>query len=333
MHKRILTYLTIILLTFVVASVYNPLTAFHGFAQGTCRTFTETGKQVCGRFLEYWQQNGGLAQQGLPLSNEFQEVSDLNGQTYTVQYFERAVFEKHPENARPFDVLLSQLGTFQFQRKYPGGDPSGSAPPQPTQAAPAPTQPAPPQSTGEQTVSGQSTKVSDPVTLKKGLAVFRMVHTNGDRNFIVHLVDMTGKDIEFLANEIGPVDMSAAGEVPADGQYLIEVDADGSWTVTITQPRGTYSPPPATQTFSGKGPTVTQLFSLKAGAARFQMEHKNGDSNFIVHLIDANTGRTVDFLANEIGPANLSTIENIRANGVFVLEIDADGDWNVTIQQ
>jgi hypothetical protein len=63
------------------------------------------------------------------------------------------------------------------------------------------------------------------------------------------------------------------------------------------------------------------------------MEHKNGDSNFIVHLIDANTGRTVDFLANEIGPANLSTIENIRANGVFVLEIDADGDWNVTIQQ
>ena len=37
-------------------------------AQDECVTFQETGKRVCGRFLEYWRQNGGLAQQGLPLS-------------------------------------------------------------------------------------------------------------------------------------------------------------------------------------------------------------------------------------------------------------------------
>src|SRR3954454_1885424 len=84
-------------------------------AQGSCLTFPETGKTVCGRFLQYWQQNGGLAQQGFPLTNEFKEVSDLNGQEYTVQYFERAVFEMHLENKAPYDVLLSQLGTFQFQ--------------------------------------------------------------------------------------------------------------------------------------------------------------------------------------------------------------------------
>jgi hypothetical protein len=107
-------------------------------AQSGCQTFRETGKNVCGRFLEYWQQNGGLAQQGLPLSNEFTEVSDLNGKPYTVQYFERAVFEKHPENARPYDVLLSQLGTFQFQRKYPGGDPSAGGQPQPPAPQPPP---------------------------------------------------------------------------------------------------------------------------------------------------------------------------------------------------
>jgi len=36
-----------------------------------------------------------------------------------VQYFERAVFELHPENAgTPFEVLLSQLGTFQAKNKY-----------------------------------------------------------------------------------------------------------------------------------------------------------------------------------------------------------------------
>jgi hypothetical protein len=68
----------------------------------------------------YWQQHGGVAQQGFPISDEFREVSDLNGQPYTVQYFERAVFEYHPEKQSPFDVLLSQLGRFQYQHKYPG---------------------------------------------------------------------------------------------------------------------------------------------------------------------------------------------------------------------
>jgi hypothetical protein len=100
-------------------------------SQPSCHTFPETGKTVCGRFLQYWQQNGGLAQQGFPISDEFTEVSDLNGQSYTVQYFERAVFEKHPENAPPFDVLLSQLGTFRFRAKYPNGEPAGAQVPPP----------------------------------------------------------------------------------------------------------------------------------------------------------------------------------------------------------
>jgi predicted metalloprotease len=80
--------------------------------------FPETGKRVGGRFLSYWRQNGGLPQQGYPISDEFVEISDLDGQPYTVQYFERAVFEYHPENAAPHDVLLSQLGTFRYAAKY-----------------------------------------------------------------------------------------------------------------------------------------------------------------------------------------------------------------------
>jgi YVTN family beta-propeller protein len=58
-------------------------------------------------------------QQGFPISDEFQEKSSLNGKVYTVQYFERAVFERHPENQPPYDVLLSQLGTFRYKAKYP----------------------------------------------------------------------------------------------------------------------------------------------------------------------------------------------------------------------
>src|SRR5689334_11384520 len=47
--------------------------------QTPCQTFSQTGHTVCGRFLIYWQQHGGLAQQGYPLSEEFTETSQLNG--------------------------------------------------------------------------------------------------------------------------------------------------------------------------------------------------------------------------------------------------------------
>ena len=88
------------------------------------RLFPETGHNVGGKFLSYWQSHGGLAQQGYPISEEFTEVSDLDGKSYTVQYFERAVFELHPENAAPFDVLLSQLGTFRYRAKYSAAQPA-----------------------------------------------------------------------------------------------------------------------------------------------------------------------------------------------------------------
>jgi plastocyanin len=91
------------------------------------RLFSETGRSLRGSFLAYWQANGGLAQQGFPISEEMIETSDTDGKFYTVQYFERAVFEYHPENQPPHNILLSLLGTFEYKRKYPNG-PSGQQP-------------------------------------------------------------------------------------------------------------------------------------------------------------------------------------------------------------
>src|SRR4051794_35101143 len=71
------------------------------YAQGASHTFPETGKTVSGRFLEYWTAHGALAQQGYPISEAMSEVSDTDGKTYMVQYFERAVFESHPEFPAP----------------------------------------------------------------------------------------------------------------------------------------------------------------------------------------------------------------------------------------
>ena len=70
--------------------------------------FAETSHNVGGNFLAYWRQHGGLAQFGYPLTEVF--TQHLAGGSYQVQYFERARFEAHPENAAPSDVLLGQFG-------------------------------------------------------------------------------------------------------------------------------------------------------------------------------------------------------------------------------
>lgn len=94
------------------------------FTVSGCTTFKETGKNMCGRFARYWREHGGLTQQGFPISAEMQEKSDTDGKNYTVQYFECAVLEYHPENAgKSSEVLLSLLGSFLYKQRYPGGAP------------------------------------------------------------------------------------------------------------------------------------------------------------------------------------------------------------------
>ncbi len=97
--------------------------AFQWLAEspGGDRTFfPESGHSLAGAFRGFWQGRGGLAAFGYPISEELTEVSQQDGQPYTVQYFERARFEYHPEHAgTPYEVQLGQLGR-QFLSERPG---------------------------------------------------------------------------------------------------------------------------------------------------------------------------------------------------------------------
>ena len=70
--------------------------------------FAEVPNCIEGRFAEYWQQNGGLPVFGFPISSA--TTQQVGGGSFLVQTFERNRFELHPENARPYDVLLGRLG-------------------------------------------------------------------------------------------------------------------------------------------------------------------------------------------------------------------------------
>jgi peptide/nickel transport system substrate-binding protein len=85
--------------------------------QGGSRNFPETKQTVSGRFLEVWNSVAPddatrIFINGYPITDAHQEQSLENGQVYTMQWFERARFEAHPENKAPYDVLLGRLGAF-----------------------------------------------------------------------------------------------------------------------------------------------------------------------------------------------------------------------------
>ncbi|MDQ3928595.1 MAG: S8 family peptidase [Chloroflexota bacterium] len=80
--------------------------------------FRETQHSLGGAFYQYWRQYGGLPIFGYPISEEMQEVSPIDGKTYTVQYFERNRFEYHPEfRGTRSEVLLGLLGVEMVRSK------------------------------------------------------------------------------------------------------------------------------------------------------------------------------------------------------------------------
>lgn len=232
MFKRTTYTAALLVMGIILGGILQPFQYLSVAAQPGCQTFKETGKTVCGRFLEYWQKNGGLAQQGLPLSGEFAEVSPLNGKSYTVQYFERAVFEKHPENAAPYDVLLSQLGTFQFKARYPNGDPAGSG--QPTQVPVA----------GESVhFNGESSIKTPPFALSGGTyEVTWSVDLKGESQalFVAYLRGIDNSFQDLLINEIVKEDGSKTGssfvyKVPK-GQFYFDITITrGAYDITLTK--------------------------------------------------------------------------------------------------
>lgn len=73
--------------------------------------FLESGHTLGGDFRPFWESKGGVQKLGYPISEEMQESSPLDGQTRTVQYFERGILELHQEYANTKDsVMLASVG-------------------------------------------------------------------------------------------------------------------------------------------------------------------------------------------------------------------------------
>ena len=106
--RKVTRFVVYAVMLVLVASVFVGISS-RSNAQADSKFFPETGKTVTQPFLNYWNNHGGLAQQGYPITDSYDEKNDDDGKIYRTQYFERARFEYHPENAgTPNDVLLGE---------------------------------------------------------------------------------------------------------------------------------------------------------------------------------------------------------------------------------
>jgi hypothetical protein len=258
-----------------------------------CTAFAETGHQVCGAFAAYWRANGGLERFGLPVTGEF--VTELEGQTYTVQYFERRRFELHPAIG-PNAVLLGLLGS-EVRANLTAPDPVG--------------------------FSGSGQQVTPEFSLPAAFTRVSFTH-QGQRNFIVKAYKAGGRE-ELLANAIGDYTGAALLQGAPGERLLLEVQADGAWTVQISAVEFDNS----AVNLSGRGDTVSALFTPPAvGPVPYAFTH-DGRRNFIVWLRCAGGD---DLAQNNIGPTSGTAVTRFR-NGPCLWEVRADGAWSITRAQ
>ena len=76
--------------------------------------------------------------------------------------------------------------------------------------------------------------------LNSGIAIFRMTH-DGSGDFIVSLLDSDGNPVvnsngvSPIVIEMGAFNGSIAVGIQRKGEYVLDITADGNWTVTVEQ--------------------------------------------------------------------------------------------------
>ena len=154
--------------------------------------------------------------------------------------------------------------------------------------------------------------------------------TGSPRGAVVS-IETTGVYSGVRAHPVSPAQLF--GLTP--GTYLMQVTADGTWRVELTQPvwDSGGSPP---FNWSGSGDDVKGPISLETGTRSVHITH-GGTANFVVELVTAD-GTTSEKLVNVTGVYDGSVDVKIHpiiglTPDIYGMIVTADGEWTVDFSE
>jgi hypothetical protein len=172
---------------------------------------------------------------------------------------------------------------------------------------------------------GQGARVETFNIARDSPLVVTAVH-RGAANFILELVG--SGDSQLLVNTIGNYSGAVAYADAAAGRYRMKVEADGAWTIWLTQPVPSASAKLIPGTVSGRGPTVIRIRTEEDLQPIADVTHR-GQANFIVELIGYGDNTGSQLLINQIGNYSGQTLVDDMPKGGYLLAVQADGLWSV----
>lgn len=171
---------------------------------------------------------------------------------------------------------------------------------------------------------GSGSEVLEDVSLDSGLTIVEATH-DGTSNFIVTLVPSEGTNT-IAINAIGAYDGATAALVK-QGTYMVDVAADGKWSLTIRQPRPS-SGDALPQSVEGEGSTVRGPFAFD-GTHTATGSH-DGRSNFIVQVYPLQ-GTFPTIVFNKIGSVD-GAETTFTHDGIGFVGVQADGSWSLRME-
>lgn len=182
---------------------------------------------------------------------------------------------------------------------------------------------------GTETFTGDGDSVTDGFSL--GGALTAIVTEFEDEGMENYQAQLEGEADELLVNALEGGTFAGAIPTP-NGDYLVDIGAPGGWEMTVGQP---LAPDEEIRTLpveaSGEGPDVVGPVELDGGMT-VSGEH-DGERNFQVHIYDEDDSDTFsgELVFNEIG--EYSGEERASYSGICWIDVEADGAWQLEIEE
>jgi len=174
-----------------------------------------------------------------------------------------------------------------------------------------------------QKLTGSGMKVTSLNVARESPVVIKGTH-RGESNFIVDVLGGDYPDNAF--NEIGNYSGATVLTGLSVGKHRVKVNADGPWTLTVTQPDPPANPSGIPGAVTGKGSAVVWV-RASADIEPIIVGRHRGESNFIVDLMTPD-GSGEENLFNEIGDFTGETTTSIPA-GDYQMSVQTDDSWSM----